>query len=241
MKRLATSLNKLHYALFILGSIAIVGLSLLSQSTQETNKQLGLATPSPISTNKSRIEIMVPAHGDFSLAPPGILPGHPLYLGKMALQRLALIFTKNPIKRAQLVLHYSNLRMSAADKLIEQGNVDVAVSTATKGQAYLWQAIELSPSIPESEQTRWYDNLKLTALKHEEIIEKIRFVAEGQPKDQAIRLWEQLGDYRQTIANLSGSQFGYQRPEDLENNKITQSQPEEPIKKIPPIQDKPYL
>lgn len=196
-------------------SLVIIFTSLFAQATAQTNKQLGLATPRPSVKPQTPVDILVPRHGNYSLADPGMLPTHPLYPLKMITARLRLITTFNPERRARLLLDYSNLRMSAADKLIRQGEIALAISTATKGQNYIWQAINHSNAIPASLQSAWYTSLEQSLLKHEEVLEKIRLVATDNSRHQADKLIEQLATFRQQVINLSGKPFIYPRPEDL--------------------------
>jgi hypothetical protein len=189
--------------------------SILNQSADQTTQNLGLASPRPSMNSAPQIDIIVPPHGNFPLPAPGILPTHPLYPLRMVGNRLLLLATHDPQQRTHLLFSYSNLRMSAANHLIMSGEVDAAISTATKGQAYLQQAIANSHTIPSSDQNEWYTSLKQALLKHEEVIEKIQFVSTGSGRDQANRLWHQLADYRQEVTNLSGMPFGYPRPDDV--------------------------
>jgi hypothetical protein len=212
------------FLIFLAFSVLVT--SILNQSADQTSQNLGLASPRPTMNNAPQIDIIVPPHGNFPLPSPGMLPTHPLYPLRMVSNRLFLLATMDPQQRAQLLFTYSNLRMSAANQLIMQGEVDAAISTAIKGQAYLQQAIANSHTISSSNQTEWYSSLKQALLKHEEVIEKIRFVAQDASRDQANRLWHQLSDYRQQVSNLSGTQFNLQRPEDLPA--VVPSNPTEP-------------
>lgn len=196
-------------------ALIIVVISLLTQSADQANKQLGLVAPRPVTKPQQKVSIVVPPHGTYPLIDPGILPTNPLYPLKMMKDRLNLVLTRNPEQRTRLFLTYSNIRMSAANQLVEQGETDLAVSTATKGQVYMWQAISQSAAIPPSLQTAWYDSLEQALLKHEEVIEKIRFVSRDTSRRQADLLWNQLAEYRQHVANLSGRPFMYPRPEDF--------------------------
>lgn len=203
----------LYFFLFLL-SILIFSISVVKQSSDQANRSFGLASPRPTLSQKTKIDIVVPPHGNFSLPPPGILPSHPLYLLKMAKDRLILVFTKDPDEYARTLLLYSNIRMSAANELAEYGETDLSVTTAIKGQTYFLQAIAASPRMTPSLQAEWYELLKQTTLKHEEVIERIRFIAKDDRRNQAQRLWDQLSDFRQQLSNLSGIPFSYPRPED---------------------------
>ena len=204
----------LYCALAFLAFIVIVT-SLLNQSVDQANKQLGLITPRPMAKIQQKVDILVPPHGNYSLIASGMLPTNPLYPLKMVVDRLKLIISLNPEQHTRRLLAYSNMRMSAANQLIEEGETDLAVSTATKGQTYMWQAISQSQTIPPSQRVDWYDSLEQALLKHEEVIEKIRLVAHDASQNQIQHLWEQLAEYRQQVANLSGKPFMYPRPDDL--------------------------
>lgn len=204
----------LSYLFFMSLSILILGFSLMRQSDQQAKLHLGLSVPDPVRLNPSSIEIVVPSHGNFSLSPPSLLPNHPLYPFLMIYDRIKLVTTLNPQRKLRLLLEYSNTRMSAANRLADQGLTSLAITTATKGQNYLWQTIQFNQSISMSDPDSWFDLLSQSLLKHEEVLEKLIFISTGQPRSQANFLWEQLAYYRNQVVSLSGVPFQYPRPED---------------------------
>ncbi|EKD57907.1 MAG: hypothetical protein ACD_57C00104G0001 [uncultured bacterium] len=110
---------------------------------------------------------------DYYLPYPGILPDHPLYWLKMVRDRIMLWTTRDPLQQFQRLLHYSDKRIGAAKALIEGGQPELGVTTATKAEKYLERAVNqykkldaLGKINPETEE-----QLERAVEKHQELIE----------------------------------------------------------------------
>lgn len=194
-------------------AVFIFTFSFIRESAHQVQARLGV-NPTPIPLQY--LLTQVPSHGNYQLPHPGLLPTNPLYPLKMIRDRAGLFLTTNPTKKSQLLLHYANKRIAAANQLIQSGLSGEALSTAIKAEIYLGQAINSGPQVDPSFRSSFFDGLQQATLKHEEIIEKIVELSEGETHNQAIRLHQQLDQYRHQIVSLSGEPFRYPRPEDCE-------------------------
>lgn len=100
---------------------------------------------------------------DYYLPAPGYLPDHPLYWVKMVRDRVDLWLTFSTTAKAQRFLNYADKRLAAGWALVEKGEIDLGVSTLTKGEKYLDQALALGQSL---DQTK----LNKAKLKHWEVL-----------------------------------------------------------------------
>jgi len=187
--------------------------SIFRESRHQAVVKLGLS----VSTNNRmppKQYLPVPVHGDYQLPYPGILPNDPFYMMKMIRDRIRLLTTINPESKTRLLFSYANQRIAAAKALGEEGNIDEALTVASKAEAYLFQSIMRSQTIPIFKQTQWFEELKQATLKHEEVIEELNLIAPNFANNQATRLHDGLDQLREQIVALSGQPFGYLRPED---------------------------
>lgn len=102
----------------------------------------------------------------------GILPDHLLYPLKMIRDRIWLFLTTDPFKKAELYLKFADKRLMAAQALIENNKIDLGITTLTKAEKYLEQAINQEKVAQQAgkETTEFLNKLSQAALKHEEII-----------------------------------------------------------------------
>ncbi len=117
-------------------------------------------TPSPIPTV------------DYYLPYPGILPDNILYPLKMVRDKILLILTFDSVKKAERLLLFADKRANAAKALIEGGKVELGISTITKGEKYLEQAIAQAEKAKQAgkDTTALYEKLAQATLKHQEVL-----------------------------------------------------------------------
>lgn len=112
----------------------------------------------------------------YELPYPGILPDHPLYIIKIARDRVLEYTTRDPAKKAQLYLLLSDKRVAMALSLIQKGKIKPAVSTLSKGEKYFLQIPDLvktakkQGAAPPSDFTL---QLKLSNQKHREVLDTL--------------------------------------------------------------------
>jgi hypothetical protein len=128
---------------------------------------------------------------DYYLAYPGILPDHPLYWLKMVRDRVRLWLTGDSEARFDRLLLYADKRVGAAVALIEGGKADLGVTTATKAEKYLEEAVSQfekvkveGKALPEK-----IEHLEKAIGKHEEVLRGVKERVPDQAKaalDKAI-------------------------------------------------------
>lgn len=109
---------------------------------------------------------------DYYLAYPGILPDHFLYPLKMVRDKVWLFLTRDQVKRAELLLLFADKRLGAAKALIEGGQQELGLSTLTKAEKYLEQAVAQAEKAKSGgkEVGGLYEKLGKASLKHGEVI-----------------------------------------------------------------------
>jgi hypothetical protein len=109
---------------------------------------------------------------EYPLVYPGILPDSALYPIKMIRDRLVLTLTTDSLKKAEVMLLFADKRLGAAKALIEGGKTELGVTTATKGEKYLVQAVNQAIQAKKEgkETSSLKEKLSNACLKHQEII-----------------------------------------------------------------------
>lgn len=124
----------------------------------------------------SPVEYYLPHHG--------ILPDHLLWPVKAARDKVWIELTRDPIRRAQLLLLFSDKRISMANELVKNGQGNLAVTTAVKGEQYLEEAFRAF----EEAEARGMDTADFlqkfarATLKHREILEAFISIAPNDAK-----------------------------------------------------------
>src|SRR3989304_7858985 len=104
---------------------------------------------------------------DYYLPAPGYLPDHPLYWVKMVRDRVDLWLTFSTTAKSQRFLNYADKRLAAGWALVEKGEIDLGVSTLTKGEKYLDQALASGQSLDATK-------LNKAKLKHWEVLSLLK-------------------------------------------------------------------
>ena len=112
---------------------------------------------------------------DYTLPyPGGIHPDNWFWYFKVIRDRLQYMITRDPLKKADLALLFSDKRLSSSQILFENGKPDLAVSTLTKGEKYLEQAVA-DEAMARSVGVNTGDFLTKLAnasLRHRQVIEE---------------------------------------------------------------------
>ena len=143
---------------------------------------------------------------NYQLPYPGrILPDHPLYFLKMIRDRIWLFLTTDPLKKAEVLLHFADKRIGTAEFLIEKGNPQLAIETALKAEGYLERAVaqEIKAKEMGKETRRLLEKSLKASQKHEEIILTIQEKVEGQEET-----FENLLNYSRQAHQAVGEQLG---------------------------------
>lgn len=123
----------------------------------------------------------------YNLPYPGLLPDHPLYFLKIIRDRINEFLTRDPIKKAQLYLIYSDKRAAMSLALAKKGKAQESLSTFSKGEKYF---LKIPPLLKEAKKqgnqapSSFIEIIKLSNAKHNELIgELIKIIPEGLQKE----------------------------------------------------------
>lgn len=166
------SLKSLMLVLLALGfGFGIVIFSTLQVSNKLVLAQTGIDEEASESAKPEEIKPVMATQVDYYLPYPGILPDHPLYWLKMFRDKIMIGMTKD-LTRVEKLLLYADKRVGAAEVLIKGGKIELGVTTATKAEKYLEEAVldyekltKAGKGIPELQ-----DKLSKATLKHEEML-----------------------------------------------------------------------
>ena len=120
---------------------------------------------------------------DYYLSYPGVLPDHPLYWLKMIRDRVQLVLTTASLPKAEKLLLYADKRLGAGWALVEGNKAPLGVSTLTKAEKYLDQAVEVSLDLGETEkEIKFKARLSLAERKHLEVLSILMEKVEDKQK-----------------------------------------------------------
>jgi len=112
---------------------------------------------------------------EYQLPYPGILPDHPLYRLKMVRDKIWGFLIRDPLKKSQWSLLMADKRIWASEMLVDKEKFDLAVSTATKAEKYLEQAVNQAYQAEKmgKGEKAFFEKIQRASLKHEEILQGI--------------------------------------------------------------------
>ena len=160
--------------------------------------------PSPVQTlAASEADVNI----DYTLPYPGrVLPDHPLWAVKALRDRLWLLVSVNPSRKAELYLLFADKRLASSKILFEKGKPDLAFSALTKAEKYL----ELARLKDEENRKAGMDTrqfltrLANSALKHREVLNEILEIAPEDAKPEIIKIESYSRDvYKDTRDTLN--------------------------------------
>jgi len=157
----------------LLFASVILGISVVRTMAQTQPKFiLGSATIAPSPTPTGAIG---EAKVDYDLFYPGILPDHFLYSLKMARDKIILILTFDSEKKAEKMLLFADKRLGAGRTLIENGKVELGVTTLSKGEKYFESsALEAEKANRGGKDVSiLIEKLGRSYLKHQEILKEL--------------------------------------------------------------------
>jgi len=127
---------------------------------------------------------------DYYFRYPGrILPDHPLWFLKALRDKVWLLLTTNPSRKAELKLLFADKRVVSAKILFERGKPELGVSTLTKAEKYLEGACNLEKENREKDldTSEFLSTLAKASLKHRQTIDEILKLAPEEAKPIIIR------------------------------------------------------
>ncbi len=127
-----------------------------------------------------------PAHVQYDLPYPGILPGHPLYVLKVLRDRLVGFLINDSLKKAEFSLLQSDKKLFASMMLFEEQSDDqLALDTLSKSINYMHTAV----SEADRAQTMGKDTgpiagqIKDSVKKHIEVMKNLMTSEQPQKKN----------------------------------------------------------
>lgn len=113
---------------------------------------------------------------EYSLPYPGLLPDHPLYGIKALRDKILSVLISDPIKRVEFNLLMADKRLNMGIFLSEKGKEELAESTVSKGEKYLFSATEQFAvlAVREKGLEVLTDRLKSAIAKHEEVVTQLK-------------------------------------------------------------------
>lgn len=157
-----------------------------------------------VSNNKEGQAATVAAIVEYNLPYPGILPDNPLYFLKAARDRLVGFLISDSTKKAEFNLLTSDKRINAAWLLAAKGKNDLSVSTLSKSNNYIDQAI-LAASIAKNAGKNVdtvLSNLKNAITKHIEVVDLIEKKVDKKFVPQVQREEKRLVEFGRTVDKL---------------------------------------
>ncbi|KKU10422.1 MAG: hypothetical protein UX13_C0012G0006 [Candidatus Woesebacteria bacterium GW2011_GWB1_45_5] len=143
------------------------------------------ATPLPqnlLGAQVSEVDYQVPYPGKIS-------PDHFLWGFKAMRDKIQYMFTRNPLKKAELALLFSDKRLVLSKTLFENKKPDIALSTLTKAEKYLEIAV-IDESVARSEghdTLEFLTKLATASLKHRQTIAEILLLAPEDAKPDIVK------------------------------------------------------
>lgn len=137
---------------------------------------------------------------DYYFRYPGrILPDHPLWFLKALRDKVWLLLTTSPSRKAELKLLFADKRVVSANILFERGKPELGVSTLTKAEKYLEEACNLEKENREKglDTSEFLLTLAKASLKHRQTIDEILVLAPEDAKPIIIR----TQDYPKEVYN----------------------------------------
>jgi hypothetical protein len=117
---------------------------------------------------------------DYVLPYPGrIAPDSPLWPIKAFRDRLWLMLTSNPERKAELKLLFADKRLAMSKALFERDKSEIAFSTLTKAEKYLEEACAIEEESRQKgvDTSEFLITLSKASLKHRQIINEILMIA----------------------------------------------------------------
>lgn len=111
---------------------------------------------------------------DYDLPFAGLLPDSPFYMIKQARDHLYVFFTRDNIKKAELLLHLTDKKIGMAQQLADKSKWDLVVQTLQDSENDVEKmlfSMETAQKIGSSPTPEFIIEAKTSSQKHEEIME----------------------------------------------------------------------
>ncbi len=156
-------------------------------------------------------EITTETKVDYYLPYPGILPDHPLYWLKMVRDRVQLWLTTESLSKAERLLLYADKRLGAGWALVEGNKPGLGITTITKAEKYLEQAVSLAQKLSEGEaEVKFKAKLAKAIKKHEEVLNLIEGKTEANQLLEEVEVRVDFGDNEEAAVELVEAKTAYE-------------------------------
>ncbi len=145
-------------------------------TTSKKTTPTPVITVNPTPASESGEMVKMETGTPYYLPYPGMLPDNPLYKLKTLRDRIKLTLTMDQVKKAELELFLADKRINSAVFLLNGGKDELAVSTATKAEKYLEQAIDRTNKLSKEgkDVKSLLGKLTKSSVKHLEILEEMQ-------------------------------------------------------------------
>ncbi|MDZ7586566.1 MAG: DUF5667 domain-containing protein [Patescibacteria group bacterium] len=148
---------------------------------------------------------------DYYLPYPGLLPDHPLYWLKMVRDRVQLWLTTDSLPKAEKLLLYADKRLGAGWALIEGNKQDLGITTISKAENYLEQAVNLAQKLGGGEEeVKFKAKLEKAVKKHEEVLNLIEGKTEVNQLLEEVEVSVDFGDNEEAAVELVEAKTAYE-------------------------------
>jgi len=195
LKRILIIASTLLLALGILFTSVFRTASVKYVFSQENGKK-------ETSSEEENIEI------DYALPYPGrIGPDNPLWSIKALRDKVWLVLTTNPTRKAELNLLFADKRIVMSKTLFEKDKSEIAFSTLTKAEKYLEEACVIEQENRQNgmDTSEFLTILSKASLKHRQVIDGILTIAPEDARPGISRVQDYSKEaYNQTRNALQG-------------------------------------
>lgn len=160
--KIATTLGGVLFAFFILAISFLNSHLAATKSYAMATLKFSVAPAEGNVVGKNKVNYILPV--------VKILPDNLFYKFVMFGDQLKILSTSGYVKRGNLFISLSDKRISAGRIMINKGKVPLGITTLEKGEKYLERAIN---EIAKSQNKQEIEKVKLSGLKHEEVLNEV--------------------------------------------------------------------
>lgn len=175
----------------ILSTILFASLILVISILRTASVRFTFSEPSPKPEFSQGEDIIQKSEINYTLPPTGnVLPDSPLWILKMAKDRLWMSLLTNQEKKTELKLLFADKRLAIAGKLFEKKDANLGYATLVKAEMYLDEAslAEIESRHKGANTDEFLIKIANASLKHRQVISEILSTAPEDAKPKIIEL-----------------------------------------------------
>ncbi|HYM65374.1 MAG TPA: DUF5667 domain-containing protein [Candidatus Sulfotelmatobacter sp.] len=140
----------------------------------------------------------------YDLPYPGILPNNPLYFLKAVRDNFVGYLISEPLKKSEYDLLQSDKRLVSSQKLLEEGNAELSITTLSKSGNYFYSAIENAAFAKSQgkDATPILDKMLNASKKHQEIISEMVQKAKEKNKPSFVDLLKRTKSFQEKVEQI---------------------------------------